>query len=233
MIRCVIIEDEPLALRGLIRLVGEYPGMTVLSVCESVEEFFEFQKRRKGVEVDLLFLDIELPGVSGITFLRGNQIKIPVVITTACQQYAIEAFELNVLDYLKKPISPDRFKQTIIKAESHIDIIKTKIGVKEEFIYIKSEKIVEKLYYNEITLIEAMGNYIVYHCESRKLICHNTLKNAEQNLPPEQFIKVQKSFIVNKKKIQKIDKGRVYVPGKYVPIARDIKKDIIARLTAL
>ncbi len=232
MINCVIIEDEPLAQTGLVNLIKPFAGVAVLQVCDDVHDFLQFQKA-SATRIDLIFLDIELPGMNGISFLRELQPDIPVVLTTAYNQYAIESYELNVLDYLLKPISKERFAQALQKVENYISFTRTQAGDKHDFTYVKSEKVIEKVFFNEIVLIEAMRNYVIYHCEKRKLICYNSLKNTEQTLPSEQFIKIQKSFIINKNKIQKIEKGYVTIHQKTIAINRENKSDIIRRLTEI
>lgn len=229
MINCVIIEDEPLAQTGLVNLIKPFNNLNVLEVCDDIADFLQYQKTAVEV-IDLLFLDIELPGMNGIDYLRKSRPDIPVVLTTAYNQYAMEGYELNVLDYLLKPISKERFGQTVTKIESYLNYLKSKSSDRHDFIYIKSEKVIEKVYFNEIVLVEAMRNYVIYHCEKRKLICYSSLKNTEQNLPAEQFIKIQKSFIINKNKVQKIEKGFVTIHQKTIAINRENKGDIIKRL---
>lgn len=230
MINCVIIEDEPLAQIGLSNLVKPFSSLNILRICDDIPEFLQFRETSLQ-PIDLLFLDVELPGINGIDFLRKMQSEIPVVLTTAYNQYAIEGYELNVLDYLLKPVSKERFSQTVQKAENYIKFLQAKSEDKHDFIYIKSEKVLEKVLLSEIILVEAMRNYVIYHCEKRKLICYNSLKNIEQSLPADQFIKVQKSFIVNKKSVEKIEKGYVYVHNKVIALTRENKSEIIKRLT--
>jgi DNA-binding LytR/AlgR family response regulator len=230
MINCVIIEDEPLAQSGLLKLTKLIDNLNVLAICDNIHDFLKFEALNKHKSIDLLFLDIELPGTSGINFLRQKNFTIPVILTTAYSQYAIEGYALNVLDYLLKPIAKERFKQSIIKVENYIRFINTKDQA-HDFIYIKSEKIIEKVYFKEILIVEALRNYVVYYCENRKLICHNTLKNVEQNLPNDLFIKIQKSFIINKKKIQKIEKGYVFIDNKRIAMNRENRMEIIKCLT--
>lgn len=232
MVNCVIIEDEPLAQKGLLNLIKPMENIRVMSVCDDVEEFLKFRESSSG-KPDLLFLDIELPGMSGITFLRSLQPGIPVILTTAYHQFAVESYELNVLDYLLKPISKERFGQAIQKAEQYISFSKSKSPEKQDFIYVRSEKIIEKVVFDELYYVEAMRNYVIYHCEKRKLICYNSLKNTELLLPTDRFVKVQKSFIVNKEKVQKIEKGCVFVHQKSIAINREHKNRIIQLLTEI
>lgn len=230
MINCVIIEDEPLAQKGLLNLLGLFPGFTALAVCDDIVEFIQFRET-SAESIHLLFLDIELPGIKGIDYLRDAQLNIPVVLTTAYNQYAMEGYELNVLDYLLKPISKERFAQTLQKAEHYIGFMTSKTGQRHDFMYVRSEKVLEKVFFEEIVMVEAMRNYVIYHCDARKLICYTSLKSAEQQLPAEQFIKIQKSFIIHKGKVQKIEKGHVLIRNKTIALNRENKAELIKRLT--
>lgn len=230
MVNCVIIEDEPLAQKGLLNLIGPMENIRVISVCDDVADFLEFQATSAD-KPDLLLLDIELPGMSGMRFLRDLQPDIPVILTTAYHQFALESYELNVLDYLLKPISKERFHQAIRKAEQYISFSKNTGSEKQDFIYVRSEKIIEKIVFDELYYVEAMRNYVIYHCEKRRLICYNSLKNTELLLPTDRFVKIQKSFIVNKEKVLKIEKGFVFIHQKSIAINREHKNRIIRLLT--
>jgi DNA-binding LytR/AlgR family response regulator len=231
MINCVIIEDEPLAQNGLLNLIKPYSDLEVVSVCDDINDFQKFRETNASTHIDLLFLDIELPGLSGINFLRKTRPDIPVVLTTAYNEFALEGYELNVLDYLLKPISKPRFAQTVTKVEQYVSSLRKSQDQNPAFTYIKSDKVLEKLLFSEIVFVEAMRNYVIYHCDQRKLVCYTSLKSVEQSLPAEQFIKIQKSFIINKTKIQKIEKGQVFILNKSISINRENRSEIIKRLT--
>lgn len=231
MINCAIIEDESLAQLGLLKHLKNYPDIKIMTLCDTVKEFLSYQDNHKDNPLDLLFVDIELPGMSGIEFLRKNKMETAVILTTAYSHYALEGYELNVVDYLLKPISRERFEKSILKARNYIDFIRSKNTMALDFIFIRSEKAMEKVYLQEIVMVEAMRNYVIYHCEKRKLVSYNSLKNAEASLPPDQFVKVQKSFIVNKTKIEKIEKGSVYILSKSISLNRENRNEIIKRLT--
>lgn len=231
MINCVIIEDEPLAQNGLQNLIKAHSFLKVLSVCDDINDFQKFREENKDTTIDLIFLDIELPGMSGINFLRNTRPEMAVVLTTAYNEFALEGYELNVLDYLLKPISKSRFEQTVTKAEQYIGSLQKSQQANSSFTFIKSDKVLEKLLFAEIVLVEAMRNYVIYHCDERKLVCYTSLKSVEQLLPGDQFVKVQKSFIINKSKIGKIEKGQVFIHNKSISINRENRSEIIKRLT--
>jgi DNA-binding LytR/AlgR family response regulator len=231
MIKCIIIEDEPLAQKGLLNLIKQMDNIKVTGVCDDIADFFNFQKTMVD-KPDLLLLDIELPGMSGIDFLRDMHPGIPVILTTAYHQFALESYELNVLDYLLKPISKERFTQAVQKAEHYI-AFKRQEFEKHDFIYVKSDKIIEKIMFSQLNYVEAMRNYVIYHCEGKRIISYSSLKSTEILLASNQFVKVQKSFIVNKAKVQKIERGYVFVNQKSISINRENKHKIIHLLTEL
>jgi DNA-binding LytR/AlgR family response regulator len=231
MINCIIIEDEPLAQNGLVNMIKSHEGLNLVAVFDEVGEYLEFREEEKETRVDLMFLDVELPGINGISFLRTMAPDFPVVLTTAYNEFAIEGYELNILDYLLKPIARDRFAKTIQKAEDYFSFRKEKNDGKTGSFFIRSDKSLENILFSELVMVEAMRNYVIYQCDNRRLISYNSLKNAEKELDEDQFVKVQKSFIVNKNKIQKIEKGTVHIHNKKISISRENRSEIIRKLT--
>jgi DNA-binding LytR/AlgR family response regulator len=232
MINCIIIEDEIFAQLGLSKLIKENEGLNLLAAFDNIEEFEEFVINKPSSTLDLLFLDIELPKVNGLDYLKKKPSDIPVVITTAYNQYAVEGYELNVLDYLLKPINKERFEKTIQKASDYITYQHLKNKEKENYCYIKTDKVIERVSYSDIVYVEAMRNYVVYYLDNRKIVHYNSLKNVESVLPQAQFVKVQKSFIVNAQRVEKIEKGKVFIKGIEIKLNREHKHEIIQRLTS-
>ena len=217
MIRCIIIEDEPLAQdviknhlqqSGRFNLVGTYRN--ALEAKEAIAK----------EEIDLIFLDIQLPGMTGLNFLRSLINPPLVVFTTSYPEYALESYEFNVIDYLLKPISYERFSKTIDKI---IDgkIFKTAAGeikpVNREYIFIRSNGKFFRISFSDIIYIEGMKDYLKIHTADHTIITHQTMGEMENILPPGQFIRIQKSYIVSTAKIKavsgnSVDMGRVLLP---------------------
>lgn len=233
MINCVIIEDESLAQLGLIKLVKKNAALKLISVFSDALEFENFVIKNPELTIHLIFMDIELPGINGIIFLKQNAIKIPVIITTAYHQYAMDGYELDVIDYLLKPIHEARFVKAVKKAEQYISYRQFKEKPNEHFCYVKSKNVLEKVLFKDILYIEVTGNYVVYHLTHRRhLMSHNSLKNIQSDLPNDQFIRIHKSFIINKTQIDRIEKGTVFIKNVQIAISRSYRQGAIEKLMA-
>jgi DNA-binding LytR/AlgR family response regulator len=229
-LNCVIIDDEPLARKGLreyiddiefLQLVGEFDhplkAMDVLST----------------EEVHLIFLDIHMPKLTGIEFLKSLAHPPLIVFTTAYPQYAVDGFELNVLDYLVKPISFDRFLKAAMKAKeaaSKGNTISTAASRKEDYFFIKADNKLIKLFYQDIQFVEALQNYVTIHTTNKKYITYLTFKSIEESLPNEEFIKVHKSYLVAANKIESIEGNIIRIGQHEIPISRNSKEEVLEKL---
>ena len=233
MINCVIIDDEPLARKGLreyisdvdfLHLAGEYDNP--LKATEMIS---------KG-EVQLLFLDIQMPKITGLEFMKTLQRPVPVIFTTAFPQFALDGFELNALDYLVKPISFDRFLKAALKAKEYYEVRqkneadKTPTAEAGDYFFIKADNKLVKVSFNDILFIEALQNYVVVHTQEKKLITYLTFKSVEEYLPSTQFIKVHKSFIVSATKIDSIEANDIRIGQHHIPISRNLKDEVMEKL---
>ena len=233
MINCIIIDDEPLARKGLreyisdvdfLHLAGEYDNP--LKATEMIS---------KG-EVQLLFLDIQMPKITGLDFMKTLQKPIPVIFTTAFPQFALDGFELNALDYLVKPISFDRFLKAALKAKEYYEVRqknevdKRPIAEAGDYFFIKADNKLVKVSFSDILFIEALQNYVVVHTQEKKLITYLTFKSVEEYLPSSQFIKVHKSFIVSATKIDSIEGNDIRIGQHYIPISRNLKDEVMEKL---
>lgn len=233
MINCVIIDDEPLARKGLreyisdvdfLHLAGEYDN--ALKATEMIS---------KG-EAQLLFLDIQMPKITGLDFMKTLQRPVPVIFTTAFPQFALDGFELNALDYLVKPISFDRFLKAALKAKEYYEVRqkneadKTPVAEAGDYFFIKADNKLVKVSFNDILFIEALQNYVVVHTHEKKLITYLTFKSVEEYLPSAQFIKVHKSFIVSATKIDSIEGSDIRIGQHHIPISRNLKDEVMEKL---
>lgn len=228
ILNCIIIDDEPLARKGLneyigdidfLRVVGEYD--TPLKVAEQLS----------SGQVQLLFLDIQMPKLTGIDFLKGLQQPPPVIITTAYPQYALEGFELNVLDYLVKPISFNRFVKAAMKAKDYYAERRPAAPTKQDdYIFIKADNKLVKILYADILFVEALQNYVTIYTKDRKYITYLTFRSMEENLPAEQFLKVHKSFIVHLPKIDGIEGNDLLIGEHMIPVSRSNKDEILQKI---
>ena len=225
-IQCAIIEDEPLAQNILKKYIEDYPALELAAVCNNAEEAQKILLRQ---DVELLFLDINLPKLSGISFLKTLPRQPLVIFTTAYPEYAVEGFELDAIDYLLKPFSFERFLKAANKAVQQLN----KKGIAEQnpsFIFLKADKKVHKVNLDDILYIEAAGDYIKIMTESGQYIVNDTLKSLQDELPPAQFIRVHKSYIISRNKIKFFEGNYVKVGDADIPIGNSYKEEISTRL---
>jgi len=184
-------------------------------------------------KIDLMFLDIQMPKLSGLDFLKTLNKPPVVIITTAYPDYALEGFELDVMDYLVKPISFEKFLKSVNKARDYIELKRKADGKNlkyDDFFFIRTNNKYDKINYDSVLFVEAMQNYVVIHTLKGKHIVYMTLKNIHDNLPKEYFIKVQKSFIVSVPKIDSIIGSNIKIGEHLISISRENKKSVLKRI---
>jgi len=230
-IKCVIIDDEPLARKGLKEYVSD------VDFLELVGEFDNPLKAADLIgrgEVQLIFLDIQMPKISGIDFFKTLSKARPVIFSTAYPQYALEGFELNALDYLVKPVSFDRFFKAALKAKEYYEIrdknVTEAVNSPAGYFFIKADNKLIKLIYEDILFAEALQNYVVIHTKERKYITYLTFKSVEEYLPAEKFLKTHKSFIVATEKIESIEGNNIRIGAHDIPISRNLKEEVMETL---
>jgi DNA-binding LytR/AlgR family response regulator len=224
-IKCIITDDEPLARKGLQGYIEKIDFLELAGVCEDAIQLNSLLKHQPA---DLLFLDIEMPYVTGIDFLKNTPNAPKVIFTTAYEQYAIKGYELDVLDYLLKPISFERFLKAANKAYDYFSSATTDAG---NYLFIKTDNKLEKVNLQELLFVEAMENYVALYTPDKKLVTHSTLKALQEKLPSGQFIQPHKSYVVNIQCIQSIEGNILHVGGKYqIPISKYQKEEIMERI---
>jgi DNA-binding LytR/AlgR family response regulator len=226
-IRCLIIDDEPLAQRVIERYAENIPFLEIVQKCNSAVEAIDVLHNQV---VDLLFLDINMPRLSGMEFLKTLKNPPLVIITTAYAEYAIQGYELDVVDYLMKPFAFDRFYKAIQKAEELIKgkdqrNAESKETDKQEdtFIFIKSSKKTFKVNLGEILYIEALGDYVKIFTTEKMIISYQSLKNIETLLPSSSFPRIHKSFIIALSRIDLIEGNHVKIKDRLIPIGTNFK----------
>ena len=227
IIQCAIIEDEPLAQNILKKYIEDHPALKLVAICNNAEEGQKVLPRQK---VELLFLDINLPKLSGISFLKTLPHPPLVIFTTAYPEYAVDGFELDAVDYLLKPFSFERFLKAANKAVQQVNKKEMAEQVIPSFIFLKADKKVHKVNLDNILYIEAAGDYIKVVMEDGQHIVNDTLKSLQDELPPIQFIRVHKSYIISRNKIKFFEGNYVKVGNADIPIGNSYKEEISARL---
>jgi DNA-binding LytR/AlgR family response regulator len=222
--KCLAVDDEPLALKLIENYCNQIPFIDLVDQCINPFQALSILQRE---QIDLLFLDIRMPDISGLQFLTSLKEKPLVILTTAYKQYALESYDLDVVDYLLKPISMERFLKSVNKAKEILDLRQKKITATEEnpnrkddFIFVHSEYNLIRININEILYIEGYKDYIKVFTikDSKPILTIMRLKTFEENLPTDQFIRIHRSFLVNFDKITSIRKNRVTIAGKEIPV---------------
>ncbi len=225
MISCIIIEDEPLAIDKLKIYISKLPYLKLLSSFNSATNAIEYLKTNK---VDLIFLDIEMKDLTGVQFLESVKIQSKVVITTAYAQYAIKGFDLQVSDYLLKPIAFERFTQACDKVNEELSL--TKSQLKNDRIFVKTEYRLEGVNAADILYIEGMGDYRRVVTTSKKIMTLQTLKELNNLLPQDRFCRVHNSYIVSLDKIEKIERNRIKIKEQLIPISDSYNRDFYVKI---
>lgn len=225
---CVVIDDEPLARKGMQLLIEQIPQLKLAGEFSNVIEADLFLKSNP---VDILFLDIQMPRMNGMEFLKLVQPTSKVIITTAYPQFAVDAFELDVTDYLVKPIRFERFYKAINKVQTEKNLKPSKVVSEEDYIFIRSERKYIRSNYSEIDCIEGLKDYVIVHCGSEKHIVATNLKTIHQSLPEHLFVRINKSYIINVSKIKSIDHECVMINTQKIPIGDNYKTAVLEFLS--
>jgi DNA-binding LytR/AlgR family response regulator len=233
--KCLIVDDEPLA-RDLMRShIEKLENFQIVAECgDAMKALHELRSQ----PVDLMFMDIQMPQITGIEFLKTLKNPPRVIITTAYREYAVDGFELDVVDFLLKPITFERFLKAVNKYyqtnidenSNHHPVMNNHNGVEDPFIYVKENKKVMKIHLNEILYVEGLSEYVQIHTPNKKIVTKNSMTNMAEKLPDHEFMRIHKSYIVSLSKIQAYTTSTVEIPGKQLPIGRSYKNSVIEAL---
>ena len=224
--KCIIVEDEPLAQNILKKYIADHPSLELVATCTDA---LEAQLILNKQSIHLIFLDINLPKLSGINFLKSLLQSPLIIFTTAYPEFAVEGFELNAVDYLLKPFSFERFLKAVNKVIEKLN--NSSLPKKEEidaFIFFKSDKKIHKVDLESIHYIEAVGDYMKVITDSGQLLINETMKNLQEELPARSFIRVHKSFIISRNRIKFIEGNYIQVANKNIPIGATYRNDVLA-----
>ncbi|WP_316806396.1 LytTR family DNA-binding domain-containing protein [Pedobacter agri] len=229
---CLIVDDNPIALSTLKNLLKIEESLRLVGECENATDAYKILATQ---QVDLLFLDVEMPGISGIELVKGLGDKKPLIIFISTKRdYASDAFDLNVIDFIAKPVTPDRFLKAVIKAKeifkNHNLFVASK---KDEFIFIRESNIIRRLKFSNINYLEAQGDYVKIYLEDKSYLIHSSLKSVEDKLPMDMFSRVHRSFIVNIGKIDTMEGGTLIINQNFVPVSDAYKASLNKRMLIL
>lgn len=225
-ISCIITDDEPFARKGL---QGYVEKIDFLDLKGSCEDALQLSNMLQQQPVDLLFLDIQMPHITGVEFLRALRNPPKVIFTTAFEHYAIQGFELDVMDYLLKPISYDRFLKAAWKARDYFALREQSANA-PSYLFVKSDGRLEKIIFSDILFIEGMENYVAIYLENRKIITHSTIKLLLEKLPAKQFIQTHRSYVVAIDKIGSIEGNTLHVQSYQVPVSKYLREEVLGQI---
>ena len=236
-IRCLVVDDEELARTLLENYIGRLPHLELVGQCKDPLEAMQVVQNQK---VELLFLDIQMPGLTGVEFLRTLKTKPIVIFTTAYPDYALEGYSLDVIDYLLKPFSFERFVQAVNKAG---EMLRLKAGngtsaqpepgeepAVKDFILVKSEHKIHRIKFDDILYIESMREYVAYHTPGSRILSLNSLKSLEEELPSDRFIRIHKSYMVAMDKIETLEGNLLHVGKEKLPIGASFREEVLRRI---
>jgi DNA-binding LytR/AlgR family response regulator len=218
---CIIVDDEPLAREAIEMLIEKTQGLVLLGSFNSAAMASKFM--HNGT-IDLVFLDIQMPGINGIEFAKTIPQKSFVIFTTAFSEFATESYEVDAIDYLIKPVKLERFQKAIDKARTYSKLLAKGNSnnnieqITEDYFFIKADRKIIRIYFNDILFIEGLKDYVVMHTESQKVITAMNIKTIHEQLPKTMFVRVSKSYIINAKKIDSVDNNTVYIGKNEIPI---------------
>ncbi len=227
---CLIVDDEQLARNLLETYVTKMPMLELRGKCKNPMEAMAIMQSE---QIDLLFLDIQMPELTGVEFIKTMQQKPAIIFTTAYSEYALEGYQLDVIDYLLKPFALERFIKAVNKAVDYLDLKRNITKVPEQkpdSILLHADHKIYKVDLDDILYIEGLKEYVSYYTKERRIIVLQSLKSIEDSLPRDKFIRIHRSYIVPVRKIKSLDGNQVQIGDKLIPIGRSYKDDVMKRV---
>ncbi|HWB26726.1 MAG TPA: LytTR family DNA-binding domain-containing protein [Chitinophagaceae bacterium] len=224
-LRCIIVDDEPVARKILQEFSEQVPYLELAGKFENVLKADAFLQDNR---VDVMFLDIEMPKLTGLQYLKATSVQPLVILTTAFPQYALEGYELDIIDYLLKPFAFSRFLKAVQKAKEYSEMKNVALPAgTSSYIFVRSDKRIEKVELTDILYVESIGNYVSICTEHKKIIAYLTLKSIESQLPAGEFIKIHQSFIANLSRVNAIEGNQVVMKNAALPISRNYRDNVM------
>jgi len=225
---CLIVDDHKMARTSLKNLISQVDILTLKHECSSAVEAYNILKQE---EIDLVFLDVEMPEMSGIELLKNLEKRPITILITAKEHYAVEGFELNVADYIVKPVTLPRLMTAVSRAKEIFDSRNSRVEKSDkEFIFIRDKGVLAKLKFDDILFIQALGSYVTIHTPEKNHTIHLTLMAIEEKLPSDKFYRLHRSYLVALNKIDKVEHETAYVGKNPIPIGEQYKKTLLEKL---
>jgi len=227
VINCLVVDDEPIAREGIMEYIRQIDYLRPVAQCKSATEAAALLQKNK---IDLIFLDIQMPKLSGIEFVKALAAPPLVIFTTAYSEYALEGFELDVVDYLLKPISFQRFLKAVDKAQNYLHAKNKDVSITQDFFFIKCNGKIEKIIMSDVVYIEALANYVIIHTGQKQYITYLTFSGIEEQLPAHLFIRIHKSYLIAVSAIQTIDGNEIITSSTRLPLSKNYRNDVMNRI---
>lgn len=218
---CIIVDDEPLARKAIQKLIDQTENLESIGSFNGADSATEFLANNT---VDLIFLDIQMPGVNGIEFAKTIPKETFVIFTTAFHEFATDSYEVDAIDYLIKPVKLERFQKGVDKAQTYYKLFNADYtnnnieNITDDYIFVRADRKMFKVHFNNVLFIEGLKDYVVIHTENQKVITLMNIKTIYDLLPKNMFVRVSKSYIINAKKIDSVDNNTVYIGKNEIPI---------------
>ncbi|SHH91052.1 two component transcriptional regulator, LytTR family [Chryseolinea serpens] len=229
-LNCLIVDDEPVARKGLEEHMQAIDFLHCVASCEDALKAASYVNEQK---IDLMYLDIHMPKVTGIDFLKMLKNPPITILTTAYPDYAVEGYSLDVMDYLVKPITFERFLKASQKAMEYFQL-KLRAGQngapEVDYYFVRCDRKFEKVFFRDIAYVEGMQNYVILHIGDRKLITYITLTSLEDQMPKDQFLRVHKSFLISLPHVKAIEGDEIILENARIPIGRTLREQVVQRI---
>ncbi|MFY0630676.1 MAG: response regulator transcription factor [Flavobacteriaceae bacterium] len=232
-VKCIVVDDEPVAREIIRSFIAKVGNIELVATCKNASEALDVLNKQ---QIDLLFLDINMPEISGLSLAKSIHHKIKVIFTTAYREYAVEGFDLQVVDYLLKPISFDRFLKAVQKyfdlhASKETSIKHLEVEEKNDFIFVRSDRKMVKVRFDDILYVESLSDYVKIYSKEGPVVTRETISNVESKLPNRKFLRTHRSYIVSIQRISSYTNEYVELDKKAIPISRSYKENVLKKLT--
>jgi two-component system LytT family response regulator len=230
---CIIVDDNKMARTALKKLIEQVNSLTLKEECSNPMEAYNYLLKES---VDLVFLDVEMPGMTGIELVKNLEKRPVIILITSKTDYAVEAFELNVADYIIKPVTLPRFMLAVSKAKELVESKGQKVEVNEkdkEYIFVRSNSILTKIKINDITYVQALGDYVNIYTTDNRYTVHITLKGMEEKLSIDKFYRLHRSFLIALDHIDKVEEGTAFIGKHPIPIGEQYKKELLKKINLI
>ncbi|MBI3519150.1 MAG: response regulator transcription factor [Bacteroidetes bacterium] len=230
---CIIVDDNKMARTALKKLIEQVDSLVLKEECASPIDAYNYLQKEP---IDLMFLDVEMPGMTGIELVKNLEKRPIIILITSKTDYAVEAFELSVADYIIKPVNLSRFMLAVSKAKELFDSKGQKVELNDkdkDYVFVRSNSVLTKIKINDITYIQALGDYVnIYTTDSRYTV-HITLKGMEEKLPVERFYRLHRSYLIALDHIDKVEEGTAFIGKHPVPIGEQYKKELLKKINLI